>query len=153
MDHIRGNELLDFDCDMKAWRRCMALYHFDFRDGQHVIDDPEGTELADLTAARNHAREVARELMRNREPKARHCKLQIRDESHQVLSDLLFATVDPTLDHLHAELREQIELLCASLAAFKETLAASRMRTSRDRALVARSSGKPYLVALNGQCL
>jgi len=43
----------------------MPKYYFNIADGT-VVADPEGTELADVNAARDHARKVASELMHGR---------------------------------------------------------------------------------------
>jgi hypothetical protein len=42
----------------------MSLYYFHLHDRQR-IDDPDGTELVNLDAAREHAAAVAQELTRN----------------------------------------------------------------------------------------
>src|SRR5215831_4395609 len=45
----------------------MPTFHFAVRDGGRVKADPDGMELPDTTAAHEHAREVARELMTHSE--------------------------------------------------------------------------------------
>lgn len=42
----------------------MPLYFFRIED-HHCLDDPDGTDLPDLSAAKGHARAVASELMHN----------------------------------------------------------------------------------------
>jgi hypothetical protein len=44
----------------------MSRYFFNFTDGEQVYIDPEGTELADVTAARAEAIMNARALLRRR---------------------------------------------------------------------------------------
>jgi hypothetical protein len=41
----------------------LARYYFQFRDGDRVIDDPEGTECRDIAHARLEALAAAREIV------------------------------------------------------------------------------------------
>jgi hypothetical protein len=58
----------------------MPLYYFILKAGRHSYPDSEGQEFADEAAARVHARAVARELMRNREAKTSHWRIQVCDD-------------------------------------------------------------------------
>jgi hypothetical protein len=48
----------------------MALYYFDFRDGDVVTEDTEGTECADNQSARDEAVAALAELARDRLPRS-----------------------------------------------------------------------------------
>jgi hypothetical protein len=48
----------------------MMLYYFDFRDGDVVTEDTEGTECADNQSARNEAVAALAELARDRLPRS-----------------------------------------------------------------------------------
>jgi hypothetical protein len=132
----------------------MPHYHFALCDGGLMFDDPDGTTLADIAAARAHAQDVAREVMRHCEPKTRHCKLEVRDAAgaaDEVLFEVAFAAVDPTLDNLDPTLRGRIEQISATIRAAKETVFESRMMVLRCRAVEARLARRPYLITENGR--
>jgi hypothetical protein len=71
----------------------MPIYFFDLTTPEGTIRD-NGMELRDELSAREHARTVACELMRNREPLTRSWRLDVRDSAGRQCFDLLFATVD-----------------------------------------------------------
>ena len=45
----------------------MAMFYFDVHDGDRVLKDDDGTDLADIDAARAHAVVVVQELMFRRD--------------------------------------------------------------------------------------
>ena len=106
----------------------MPLFYFILKNGQYTIPDSEGEELADLNAARAHAAGVARELMRNRDIKARAWRLEVCDEYLQPSFELLFASIDDTISHLPPEFRQSVEIACRSTASLNDTI--SRVRNS-----------------------
>jgi hypothetical protein len=61
----------------------MPRYFFDYRDGDHLAADSEGTELPDLTSAQAEAVATLAELARDALPGFREKRLAIlvRDES------------------------------------------------------------------------
>jgi uncharacterized protein DUF6894 len=99
----------------------MPLYYFHLHDGIAVLRDDEGTDLSNITAARAHARKVARELMQQRDIRGRRGMLEVCDEAAS-LFDLHFAAVDPQLDHLDPRLREGLERLSESRARCMDSL-------------------------------
>jgi hypothetical protein len=91
--------------------------------------------------------------MVNREPRTRAWRLDVRDSSQRPCADLLFATVDDSMSHLTPQLRSSLEHLCASSAAFAETIQALRMTLLEVRATMARADGALHLAAINGTAL
>ena len=78
----------------------MKTYFFDLLAQEGWIIDRDGTSLPDVRAGLEHASTVARELMKGAERSRRHWRLRMRDEKSAGFGELLFASVDPTLDHL-----------------------------------------------------
>jgi len=66
----------------------MPMYFFYLLDDEEVVDN-DGTELTDIDAAREHARQVARELMFRRDGMLQRSwsqwAMSVRDDSGQVL--------------------------------------------------------------------
>jgi len=85
------------------------------------------------------------------------CELRTRSwrldvyENGECVSQLPFASVDETLDHLQPALRKTVERSNDSLLALHETLSSARATLRESRALVARSRGKPYLATVAGE--
>src|SRR3954469_18083693 len=75
----------------------MTRYFFNLWTSKQLLLDTEGTALPDETAARAHARAVARGLMRNRAPNTRSWRLDVRDGDGEACFSLLFASVDETV--------------------------------------------------------
>jgi hypothetical protein len=131
----------------------MPHFHFDLLAGTDIVQDKTGTELSDEWAATAHGHEVARELMRNNERKARHWCLLVRGEADNVLFEIPFAAVDPTIDHLSPEARALVEKGCEQRRALQEAVREVRGTVRRTRSIIARSRGRPYLVAHDGERL
>jgi hypothetical protein len=129
----------------------MTMFYFNLRDGGPGVVDTMGTELRDVSEAKVHATQVARELMRRTELKKRPWQLDVYDEHGDQLFVLPFAAVDPTLDHLEPKLRQLIEGLCESRRMLGETLFDSEKLLWQLRAIRARGLGRPYLAAESGQ--
>ena len=67
------------------------------------------------------------------------------------LFEILFASIDETLDHLKPENRKLVEMTAMRRRLLQDTLYAARISYRESQALVARSRGKPYLAADHGQ--
>ena len=78
----------------------MKTYFFDLLAQEGWIIDRDGTSLPGVHAGLEHASTVARELMKGAERSRRHWRLRMRDEKSAGFGELLFASVDPTLDHV-----------------------------------------------------
>ena len=127
----------------------MPMYTFELRDGERPVMDETGVWFADQERAIEHAQNVARELMWGRELQTRSWHLDVY-EAGTCVHQLLFASIDPTLDHLRPALRMNVEQSCDTLRGFKEAMAAARATVLEARARVARSRGKPYLGPVAG---
>src|SRR5262249_40311885 len=94
----------------------MSLYYFVLKAGRDIVPDREGLEFSDAKTAHTHALIVARELMRNREPKTRTWRITVCDQDLQPCSEVLFATVDDSIAHLQPDFRKSVEELSLSTA-------------------------------------
>ena len=112
--------------------------------GLIFTDDLAGRVLPfDSAAAREYASQVAREIMKAREVERRHWKIAVQDDAGTAVSEVLFATVDPTLDHLPRYQRTELERLAGNVAALKAIAYESRLLVLRSRAIMARLSRRP----------
>lgn len=128
----------------------MATYYFDLQTGTGFIRDPIGTELADQEAARIHACAVARELMHRRESKSRHWRLFIRRNGEAPDFQVLFATVDQSMDMLGADVRRSVERISGNIAGLSEAISDLRLTLHQVRATMAKADAKLHLAAING---
>src|SRR5262245_46345297 len=126
--------------------RPMPRYIFSLRTGDGAICEREGCDLENADAAMRHAKGVVWEWMKNRELRTRHWQMHVRADSGEVLARLCFAPLDPTLDHLVPEWRQDVEDLSRRCLALREATSAARDTILQSRALVARSKGRPHLV-------
>ena len=127
----------------------MPRYMFQLQDGQRPVEDGD-IWVSGRERARDHAEAVARELMGGREAQTRAWRLDVY-ENGDLVFQIPFASVDPTLDHLAPPLRKTVEASCESIRSARETISAARATLLESRALVALSSGKPYLAAERGE--
>lgn len=126
----------------------MALYYFNLKDPQGIIVDPEGTEFASDDEAREHAAQVAKELMQNRGPETRTWRLQVCDAARRPCCELLFATLAD--NHLPGDLRKTVISLSSNFASLYDTMSELQMALRQIDNTMARAQGMPYLAALNG---
>jgi hypothetical protein len=124
----------------------MPRFHFHLRCDATMHRDPDGTDCADVAAARAHALGVAEELMRNFERTARLWSMRIEDESGEASFDLFFADVDTSLAFHPPEMRALMTELCRRHGALIDTLCTVRATLNDARMAMARARGKPYLV-------
>jgi hypothetical protein len=129
----------------------MPKFHFVVRVGPRFVADPEGEELPDVAAAEAHARDVARELMARCEAGRRHWKIEVHDANGAVVVDLLFAAVDPALDHLEPRTRDEIVRLADSIATAGALMRKSKLIIWQSEPFATRSARKPRLVAAAGR--
>jgi hypothetical protein len=128
-----------------------ATYTFKLRDDSSGVVDNAGVALTDNANAYRYALAVARELMRCREIQTRYWELEVYRDGEGPLFDILFATVDPTLDHLRHELRSLVEKVSGKKRALKDAMYAAHLTLRESQSLVARSRGKPHLICENGE--
>jgi hypothetical protein len=126
-------------------------YTFRLRNDGSGVEDNTGIALSDNASAYQYARAVARELMRSREVQTRYWLLEVYRDGEGPLFGILFAAVDPTLDHLRRELRSLVEKVSEKKRALKDTIYGASLTLRESQCLLARSRGKPHLIAENGE--
>jgi hypothetical protein len=131
----------------------MPTYTFKLHSDSGWVADNVGVTLADNTGAYRYACSVARELMRCRELQTRYWLLEVYQDGQRPLFDILFATVDPTLDHLRRESRAMVESTSEKKRALKDVIHDVGLTVRESRALLARSSGRPHLISDNGEII
>jgi hypothetical protein len=109
--------------------------------------------LAEEFAARDLARQVARELMKRREPQTRSWRIDVRDGEGRQCFELLFASVDDTITALGPELRDVIENLHRKQASLIDAIAAVQLSVQQIQGTIARAKGKPFLVCVDGMTI
>jgi hypothetical protein len=129
----------------------MPLYYFNLKDVQGTHVDPDGTLLRDDSAALDHARQVAQELMQHREARTRSWRLQACDADRRALFELLFATLDHTMNELPPALRHDVETTSARTAGLSDAISNIRTTLHQIRGTLAKSERSPYLAALDGE--
>ena len=129
----------------------MPRFHFHLRARGAIHRDQDGTECADLVAARSHAVAVASELMRHSGQKTRHWSMLVVDALDESLFDLFFADIDPVVGDLPPELRELTAHTCRRHGALIDVLAAVRATRVESRRLLARARQKPQLAYAKGR--
>ena len=131
----------------------MQRYYFHLRDGARGYTDSVGVDLAHDGAAADHARCVAAELVKNREPLVRHWRIEVyNDEAEPIFSTRLLA-VDRTLDHVRPPAKALLEKLMDRREALREAIATAQATLRKSRALVSRSRGRPHLAADRGEAI
>jgi hypothetical protein len=132
----------------------MPLYYFNLRSGGgEVLIDLEGTELPDEASAWEHARTVAREVLRNQEQKTHFWRLDVHDSSHCPRFNLLFSTVNQLRDHLRPDLRAALDRMSENTAALAAAVADARLTLQRARSTMARCRRELRLAATDGNRL
>lgn len=128
----------------------MASYFFNLATPNRTIWDPQGVDLPNETAAREHAHIVADELLRQCEPVRRSWRLDVCGSDQRLCFSVLFATIDSSIDHLSPELRSSFERLHANAASLSEAIRAVRLSLLQVKGALARAEGAPYLAAIGG---
>jgi hypothetical protein len=128
----------------------MPRYFFNLKTVRHTVRDLDGTELLDEGAAREHARGVAGELMRNSKPFTRSWRLDVCREAGRPCFQLLFVDVDESLKELPPQVRSSIEDWSAKSASLRDTIECVRLSVLQLRATLSRSERAPYIAAVNG---
>jgi len=129
----------------------MPRYHFHLRDYGTVHRDLEGTELADVNAARTHAEGVAEELMRHSGFRTRYWSLGVEGGHDEPTFDLFFADVDTRLAEHPPTGRAAESETCRKIGALTDLCSALRATLTETRILLARARRKPHLVYARGK--
>jgi uncharacterized protein DUF6894 len=129
----------------------MPRYTFKLCDDGGGVEDNIGVSLPNAEIAYRYACDVASELMSCRELRTRHWQLDVYEDEGKKVFEIPFARVYPTLNHLALEVREFVEGNCRLIRAHKDAVYAARLSKREAKSLVARSRGKPYLIADRGR--
>jgi hypothetical protein len=129
----------------------MPAYTFRLlNDGGGVADDL-GIRLPNTKAAYDYACNVALELMDHREEATRSWRLDVYEKDAKKLFEILFATIDQTLDHLKPDNRKLVEITAVRRRSLQDTYRAASITCRESQALMARSRGKLYLATDQGE--
>src|SRR5215468_6090650 len=123
----------------------MPTYTFRLMDDDSGVADNVGLRLADAKVAYCHACDVAHELMDHREARTRSWRLDVYENGVKKLFEILFASIDETLDHLKPDDRKLVEMTATRRRSLQDTYCAAWITCRESQALVARSRGKLYL--------
>ena len=126
----------------------MPVFFFNLKHRGGVLYDPHGTDLADERAARCHADQTVRELMRNRETKTRFWRLQVCDAGRTPLFELSFAELDDTLAELRPELRTSVRDVCAKSGVLTDVIGEVQQTSLRIRGTLSRTDNAPRGLAV-----
>lgn len=126
----------------------MSRYHFNFRDGRHIINDVDGANFDSFELAFEEAFNAAREmwqdrLMRQEDP--RQCAFEITDAAGTMLTVVPF---DEVLESCRARPRPPMQMIEAASHVERarrlsrelgELLTRTRQTVTRSRALLKRA--------------
>jgi Domain of unknown function (DUF6894) len=129
----------------------MPTYTFRLLDDSGGVTDDLGIRLPDSKAAYSYARDVAHEVMDRREVTTRSWRLDVYENGAEKVFEILFASVDGTLDHLRPDNRKLVELTAVRRRLLHDTFHAAWITCRESQALIARSQGKLYLAADHGE--
>jgi hypothetical protein len=129
----------------------MPRYTFKLRDDDHGLEDDFGVSLPNTEIAHSYACDVVRELMDHREQRTRHWRLDVYEDNAEKVFEIPFASVDQTLDHLTPDYRAAVERCAQRIRSLKDVYYDATLTRRESQSLVARSRGKPYLVADRGR--
>jgi hypothetical protein len=129
----------------------MPTYTFRLLDDSGGVTDDLGIRLPDSTAAYCYACDVAHEVMDRREATTRSWRLDVYENGAEKVFEILFASIDETLNHLRPDNRKLVEMTAMRRRLLQDTLHAAWITCRESQALLARSQGKLYLAAHRGQ--
>jgi hypothetical protein len=129
----------------------MPTYTFKLHDDDNGVEDDFGVNLPNDEIAHRYACDGVRELMDHRERSTRHWRLDVYQDNSEKVFDIPFASVDRTLDHLTPDHRAEVEQIAERIRSLKDVYYDATLTQRESRSLVARSRGKPYLVADKGK--
>ncbi len=107
--------------------------------------------LPNTKAAYDYACDVAHQMMDHREAATRSWRLDVYENGAKKVLEVLFATVDETLNHLKSDNRKLVELTARRRRLLHDTFHAAWITCRESQAIVTRSRGKLYLAADHGQ--
>jgi hypothetical protein len=129
----------------------MPTYTFKLLDNGGGLTDDIGLRLPNSKAAYGYACGVALEMMDHREVATRSWRLDVYEDGAKKLFEILFATIDETLNHLKPDNRRLVEMTAMRRRSLQDTLHATWITCRESQALIARSHGKLYLATDYGE--
>ena len=127
----------------------MPRYYFTLKRREGTLLDPDGMDLPNEAAAREHALHVMSELMRNANVRTRAWRLTVIDENRGACFEFLFASYDDSMAHLTPELRTSVETICRRHALLTDAIVDVRSTMLQLKGSLARCDRRPYLAAGN----
>jgi len=128
----------------------MPMYYFSLKTQEGRVPDPDGIDLLDDARARQHAEQVALELMHQREIKTRAWRIEVCNSERRPIVELLFANVDPMVANLSCTCRITVEQASARTAGLIDAILETRRSYYELKATLSHSTGQPYLAARDG---
>jgi len=129
----------------------MPRYFFHLKTADRIIRDPDGTELPNENEARGYACGVARELIANCDIKTSILwRLNVCDDCNESHFEILLASFNPMIAHLHPKMRASVEDVWQKTASLNDTISQIRRTIFQVKGTIARSERAPYLAALDG---
>ena len=128
----------------------MPIYTFKLRDDCGE-DTASALNLPNAEIAYCYACDVVGELMDHREELTRYWRLDVYRNNGEKIYDILFADLDPTLDHLRPEIRALVKLNSQRIRSLRDALHEAATTRREAQALAARSRGKPHLATDHGR--
>src|SRR5215831_1536786 len=129
----------------------MPTYTFRLMDDDSGVADSAGLRLADAKVAYCYACDVAHEMMDHREAATRSWRLDVYENGATKLFEILFATIDETLNHLKPDNRKLVELTAVRRRLLHDTFHAAWITGRESQALISRSRGRLYLATDHGE--
>jgi hypothetical protein len=117
----------------------MPAYTFRLLNDSDGVTDDLGLRLPSAKAAHDYACDVALELMDHREEATRSWRLDVYENGAKKLCEILFATIDQTLDHLKPDNRKLVETTAMRRRSLQETY-----RCGTDHVPRISSTGGPF---------
>lgn len=100
----------------------MPLFYFILKTGRHAYPDSEGQEFPSEAAARDHAHAVAHDLMRNREVRTSHWRIEVCDDYLEPRYECLFADIDQTWEAYGPDLHTSARAIARTRATMGDAL-------------------------------
>ena len=124
----------------------MPQYFFHLKDGGYGYCDTSGVNLPNTIAAIHHSRQIAADLLKNREGKVRHWRVHVHDAEGRQIHESRLIDQDETFKCLDTALQERVKQFCRRCHELQDTIESAQRTKQQSGMLMARSRHKPYLV-------
>jgi len=89
--------------------------------------------------------------MDHRERSTRHWRLDVYQDNSEKVFEIPFSALDHSLNHLRPDYRAAVVQVAQSIRSLRDVYYDATLTKRESDSLVARSRGKPYLVAYRGR--